>query len=188
MNNFNFTKNKEIKIEYFTKKIIFDRRGYFSKYYSSKHLSKKLDNIKQVNISYNKKAGVIRGMHYQVGKFNETKIISCIKGKIYDVIIDLRKNSKNYLKYFGITLSEKNRKSLIVPKGYAHGFQVLEDNTYLIYFHSEVFKKNFEKSINPLDPIVGIKWKQNLKKIFSNKDIKSKYLTQIDIANGFKIK
>lgn len=187
MNNFNFTKKKGSKIEYFTKKIFLDKRGYFSKHYSSKHLSKKLNKIKQVNISYNKKAGVIRGMHYQQGKFNELKIVSCIRGKIYDVIIDLRKNSKNYLKYFGITLSEKNRKSLIVPKGYAHGFQVLEDNTYLVYFHSEEFKKNFDKSINPLDPVVGIKWKKNLKKIFSNKDIKRKYLTQRGIAKGFKI-
>ena len=187
MKNFNFLKLKKINVECFTKKIVIDKRGYFSKFYCSKHLKKKLNRIKQVNISYNKKAGVIRGMHYQKGMYNETKIISCLKGKIYDVIIDLRKNSKNYLKYYGIILSEKNRKSLIVPKGYAHGFQVLEDNTYLIYFHSEIFKKSSEKSINPLDPLIGIKWKQKINKIISSKDKKSKYLSEKDVTRGFKI-
>ena len=155
--------NDQNNLDIFKKNFFKDNRGYFSRYYCPIEVNKKKFNtIKQINISYNVCPGIIRGMHYQKGKYNETKIVSCIKGKILDVIIDLRKNSQNYLNSYSFILSEKNRKSLIVPKGFAHGFQVLEKNTYVLYLHSEFYKKKFDAGLNAFDQVFSIAWKKKL--------------------------
>ena len=136
-----------------------DSRGCFVKLYSSNFIIKKKKiNLKQVNFSLNKKKGTMRGMHYQIGKFAEEKIVTCVKGKIYDVVVDLRVKSKTYLKWFKIILTPKGKKSLFVPKGFAHGFQTLEDNSEIIYVHSSIHKKKYERTINLFDPKINIKW------------------------------
>ena len=94
-----------------------------------------------MNISTNIKKGTVRGFHYQKKPRNEQKIVICNKGTILDVLIDLRKKSKNFLKIYNFLLSENKNNCLLIPKGFAHGFQSLTNNTQIIYFHSELYYK-----------------------------------------------
>lgn len=148
-----------------------DKRGSFFKIYDYNIFSKKIlkKKIRQVNISENLKKGTIRGLHYQVGKFSEEKIITCLKGSITDYIVDMRKKSKNYLKVFSQKLSYKNQKIILIPKGFAHGYQVLENNTLVMYCHTGDYSKKYEKTVSFFDPKIKLKIKIS-KKIISKKD------------------
>ena len=150
-----------------------DNRGFFLKLFCKESLSSRFNNldIKQINYSCNKKRGTIRGLHYQRSPYSEQKILYCLKGKIFDVLVDVRKSSKNYLKYKKFILDEKKDEFLIIPKGFAHGFQTLTNNCVILYFHSGLYKKDYESGINPMDDIVKIKWP--IKKIIISK--KDKY-------------
>jgi dTDP-4-dehydrorhamnose 3,5-epimerase len=148
-----------------------DNRGFFSRILCSKKFKKKklTSRFVQINNSFSKKKNTLRGMHYQLYPFAESKVIRCIKGSIFDVILDLRKNSKTFGKWFGMILSEDNRKMIYVPKGFAHGFLTLEDNTEVLYFSSSFYNKKYEKGIMYDDPKFSIKWPTN-PKIISKKD------------------
>lgn len=108
-----------------------DERGFFARTWCAEEFKEMnlITDFVQCNISYNKKKGTLRGIHFQVAPFEEVKLVRCIKGSIYDVIIDLRPNSNAYLKWISVELSATNRKMLYIPEGFAHGFQTLEDNT-----------------------------------------------------------
>ena len=149
-----------------------DKRGYLSRVFCYEELKKnKINfNIKQINITLTKKKGTIRGLHFQLPPHSEIKMVSCIKGKIFDVIVDLRKNSKTFLQTHSEILSEKNQKSLIVPKGFAHGFQALEDNCEILYFHSENYNSDYEDGIKYNDPQLSIKWPKNITNISKRDD------------------
>jgi dTDP-4-dehydrorhamnose 3,5-epimerase len=127
-----------------------DNRGFFLKIKKNKPY--------QNFFSYNKKKGTIRGIHYQKYPNYEKKIITCIKGSIYDVIVDLRKNSKTYLQYKKFILTERNSCSLEVPKGYGHGFQTLENNTIIYYQIYGKFIKKKQSGILWNDKKIKIKW------------------------------
>ncbi len=159
-----------------TKNRIFnDARGSFLKIAHKEFFLnfKKNIKIKQFNISVTKKRGTIRGMHLQKSNFSEIKIVTCLKGKIFDTVVDLRKN-KNFGKKKKFILDSPN-KSLIVPEGFAHGFQTLTDNCIVIYLHTNYYKKNFEKTLNPLK--LGINWP--IKKIIISKKDKNGEIIQI---------
>ncbi len=128
-----------------------DQRGFFARILDKKEFSKKgLDSeFVQSSISINKKKGTFRGMHYQTKPFEESKIVRCTKGKIFDIIIDLRVNSKTFKEWISVELSEDNYKMLYIPKGFAHGFQTLEDNTEVFYQISQYYMSEFSK---------GVKW------------------------------
>ena len=115
-------------------------------------------NMSQCNISRSKKRGTTRGMHYQKYPFQETKIVRCTKGKLFNVIIDLRADSKTYLKWDSIELSEENHISRYIPKGFANGIQILEDNSEIFYQMSEFYTPNAEQGIRWDDPFFKIKW------------------------------
>jgi len=148
-----------------------DKRGKFCKIYNQNIKNKYNLKIKEVNFSFNKKKGTLRGMHYQDFPKNEEKLVCCIKGSVFDALIDLRKSSKNFLKHKIFILDDKVNKMLYIPKGFAHGFQTLTDNTTLIYMHSEKFFKRLDRGINPLDENLNINWPIR-KKIMSPKDKK----------------
>ena len=150
-------------------KLFKDHRGEFTKIFSSDFFKKKYPKIKQINTSLNYKAGTLRGMHLQSPPYSEEKYISCIEGKIQDVILDLRKNSKTYKKWISVNLSKKNGYILKVPKGCAHGFLSLVNNSRLIYCHTNIYNKTYEKTINPLSTNYKIRWKKKITKI-SKKD------------------
>jgi len=137
-----------------------DDRGFFARSFCQKEF-KKIGigfNIAQSNISYNKKKGTLRGMHHQVAPHEEAKIVSCVSGAIYDVIIDLRKDSSTYCKWFAVELSAENYLSLYVPCGFAHGFQTLKDNTAVSYQMSEVYYPELARGVRWNDLAFGIKW------------------------------
>ena len=137
-----------------------DERGFFARTFDKKSLiDLNLEtNLFQNNISFNKKAKTLRGMHYQKYPNEEVKIIRCTKGKIFDVIIDLRSNSNSYKKWFSIELTSDNYKMLYVPKGFAHGFLTLEDNSEIFYQMSDCFIPESALGIHWNDPSIGIKW------------------------------
>jgi dTDP-4-dehydrorhamnose 3,5-epimerase len=166
---------KEIKI--FKKEIFRDNRGCFTRIFCEKEFQKNdiKFQIKQINFSSNKSKGIIRGMHYQDFFSKEAKIVICLKGRIHDVVVDIRKNSQTYLKSFSLILSENNNKVLYIPPGFAHGFQTLENDTEILYLHNKNFNKKIYRTINPLDTKLNIKWPIK-KKIISKKDLSKKYL------------
>lgn len=137
-----------------------DKRGSFVKLLSNINNKKifRKDAISEINLSINKKKGTIRGMHYQVGKYKEKKIIYCLQGKIYDVAININKNSDQYLKSQINILTSKLQEYIIIPEDYAHGFQTLENNTILLYLHSKPFNKKYERRLNPLNKALKINW------------------------------
>lgn len=137
-----------------------DERGTFSRQFCKKEFTKYgIDfNICQCNISTNFKKNTIRGMHYQKEPFLEPKIVSCLTGSCYDVIIDLRKESPTYLKWEGVEL-KYNNKLLYIPPMFAHGFQTLEDNTTIYYQLGEFFKPEYYDGLRYNDPKLCIDWK-----------------------------
>ena len=141
-------------------KIFIDERGWFERFYC-KNDFKEIGHVSewvQLNHSSTGKKGAIRGMHFQMHPFGEIKMVKCIAGIVYDVIIDLRKDSPTFLKWFGVELSAKNRKMLYIPEGFAHGFQCLEENCELIYHHSEFYRPDSERGIKYNDPLIQIEW------------------------------
>ncbi len=148
-----------------------DNRGYFSRSFCKNEFEKNnLDStIVQCNISYNRFRGTIRGMHFQEEPFAESKIVSCIKGTIYDVILDIREDSATFLKWEAIELSDRTYGSIYIPKGCAHGFQTLEDDSVVYYQMTESYHNESAKGVRWDDPIFSIEWP--IKKfIISDKD------------------
>lgn len=156
-----------------------DDRGAFARTYCKRDF-KEIGHDKefvQFNQSYNTHKGTVRGMHYQIPPFKEIKLVRCIRGAVYDVIIDIRENSPTFLQHFSIELSADNKRSLYIPEGFAHGFQTLEDNTELIYHHSEYYAPNADSGLNYLDPVFNIQWPTTVTKI-SEKDKNLKLIDQ----------
>ena len=137
-----------------------DHRGKFYRVYCKNELKSigYSKELVQINQSLTKKKGAIRGMHFQYPPKAETKIVKCLKGSIYDVVIDLRNQSPTYLNWHSEILSADNMKMLYIPEGFAHGFQTLEDNSEVLYFHTEFYSPDYESGIRYDDPKINIKW------------------------------
>lgn len=142
------------------RKPIRDARGYFSRFFCAEEFRQAgLDGtISQINHSYSKNAGTVRGMHFQMPPHAERKFVSCIRGEIFDVAVDLRRNSPTLLQWHGEVLSEANQRSLLIPEGFAHGFQALTDDCELLYLVSAAYEPAAEKGLNAADPLLKIKW------------------------------
>lgn len=148
-----------------------DERGWFLRTFCKNEFAE-IGHSKewvQMNHSFTNNAGTIRGMHFQKPPFSEIKLIRCIAGKVFDVIVDLRKNSATFLKWVGIELSAENKKMIYIPEGFAHGFQTLTDECQLIYNHSEYYKPGVESGIKYDDEMIGINWPLAAKN-FSERD------------------
>lgn len=142
------------------RKPICDERGFLSRIYCQDDF--KLmgvdKSISQINQTLTKKKGAVRGMHFQLPPFAETKIVSCMRGEIFDVAVDLRKGSPTFLKWHAEILSEENQKSFLIPEGFAHGFQTLTDDCELLYLHTAPYSKEYERALNFADEKLGIAW------------------------------
>ncbi|MES2893035.1 MAG: dTDP-4-dehydrorhamnose 3,5-epimerase [Bacteroidota bacterium] len=137
-----------------------DDRGWFTRTFC-KNVFATIGHSKewvQSNHSFTKHQGAIRGMHYQLPPFSEIKQVRCIAGAVYDVIVDLRKDSPTFLKWVGVELSALNKKMIYIPEGFAHGFQALSDNCELLYNHSQFYQPNVEAGIKYDDSLIGISW------------------------------
>lgn len=148
-----------------------DERGMLRRHYCKNEFSNYdlLNEIKQTNISENKKKYTLRGFHFQYPPHGENKVLSCIKGSIYDIVVDLRKNSETFSKWQSFEISEKNRLGLYVPIGCANAYLTLTDNTWILYYHSEYFSPGNEGSIRYNDPYFKFIWPAE-PKVISGKD------------------
>ena len=135
-----------------------DERGFFSNVWDKKIFQKNNlnTNITEFNIVFSKKKGTIRGLHYQSAPYEGAKLVRCIRGRTWDVIVDLRPDSKTFKEWYGVELSSDNYKANYVPEGCAHGYQTLEDNSEVIYLNSQDYNSDFEKGVNYLDPAFNI--------------------------------
>lgn len=148
-----------------------DHRGFFARGFCKKEFEEQgLEHqIAQCNFSKSLKRGTLRGMHYQASPHSEVKMVRCISGSIYDVIVDLRKDSPTYKKWFGLELTDENYKMLYIPKGLAHGFQTLEENSVIFYMVTQFYNQQAEGGVRWNDPAFSIKWPLEVTEI-SDKD------------------
>jgi dTDP-4-dehydrorhamnose 3,5-epimerase len=137
-----------------------DDRGFFARFFCvNEYDNNNADrNIVQINNSLSKDKGTLRGIHYQLAPKAESKIVRCIKGSLFDVIVDLRVDSPTFLKWFGAVLSAENRTMMLVPKGFGHAFLTLEENTEALYLVTEFYSPENERGLRWNDPKIGIEW------------------------------
>jgi dTDP-4-dehydrorhamnose 3,5-epimerase len=137
-----------------------DERGLFARVWCAREYAEHglETQCAQISLSVNRLRGTLRGMHFQVAPHEEVKIVRCTRGVIHDVIIDLRPESPTYLRHFGVDLTAENRRQLYIPKGFAHGFQTLEDGCEVLYQMSEFYAPDAQRGVRWNDPIFGIAW------------------------------
>lgn len=154
-----------------------DSRGSFLRLYCEHELSALIGDrqINQINHSHTNNLGVIRGMHCQTPPHSEMKLVRCIKGRVFDVAVDLRLGSPTFLKWHGVELSPENKCMIIIPEGFAHGFQSLEPDSELIYLHTASYHYEAEFVIHYADPSINIKWPIPVTG-FSPKDAQAKFI------------
>ena len=149
-----------------------DKRGFFARAWCQKEVEANglVSRVVQTNISFNKKRGTLRGMHYQVAPYEQIKLVRCTRGAIYDVIIDLRPDSPTFRKWTGVELTAENYIMLYVPENVAHGFQTLEDNTEVTYQVSQFYSPESERGVRYDDPVFQVAWPLPVE-VISEKDI-----------------
>ena len=151
-----------------------DNRGYFMESYNQKNINKLIGNVNFVQDNESESSrGVLRGLHFQNPPYTQSKLVRCLKGKVLDVVLDLRNNSKTYGMIETILLSEENKEQLFIPKGFAHGFVVISESATLSYKVDNYYKPEFESGIIWNDPDLNIDWRINKAEIVvSEKDTK----------------
>ncbi len=149
-----------------------DDRGFFGRIFCRhEFLAQGLNpDVAQCSVSFNRKAGTLRGMHYQEAPHAEDKLIRCTRGGLYDVIIDLRENSPTFRQWVSVELTGENRRMLYIPRGFAHGFQTLNDNTEVVYQMSEFYHPESARGVRWNDPAFGIQWPAADGAILSDRD------------------
>jgi len=160
MSRFDCTNTAIAGLKIIQRKSIGDARGFLSRIYCNDTFKAFGVNksVAQINHTLTQHQGTVRGLHFQFPPYAETKLVTCIKGEIFDVAVDLRKNSPTFLKWHGEVLSASNQKSLLIPEGFAHGFQTLVDDCELIYLHTQPYHPAAESALNVLDSALNIIW------------------------------
>ncbi len=148
-----------------------DDRGFFARSFCKNEFKEQgiSSDLAQANISFNKYKGTLRGLHYQGSPHEEAKLVRCTKGAIFDVMVDLREDSPTFCQWVGAELTAENHRMLLIPEGFGHGFQTLEDNTEVIYQVSEFYTPSAEKGALYNDPAFGIEWPLDVS-VISDKD------------------
>ena len=148
-----------------------DDRGFFYESYNKNNLDKVINVVFVQDNESKSNRGVIRGLHFQLPPFEQSKLVRCVCGKILDVVVDLRTNSKTFGKSFSIELTSENKKQLFVPKGFAHGFQVLSDEAIVNYKVDEYYNSDSDMGIIWNDKDLSIDWNYDIEPILSKKDL-----------------
>jgi dTDP-4-dehydrorhamnose 3,5-epimerase len=148
-----------------------DDRGFFARSFCARDFQAQgLEaTVAQCNISFNEKAGTLRGLHFQASPREEAKLVRCTRGAIYDVAVDIRPNSRTYLKWYAVELTSENRRMLFIPHGFAHGFQTLVDKSEVFYVMFEFYYPESARGLRWDDPMLGISW-PIASQIISDKD------------------
>jgi len=160
MSRFDFIPTPLTGLMLVQRKAIEDHRGFLSRFYCAEEFrAAGIDKpVAQINHTLTRQRGAVRGLHFQHPPHAETKVVSCLKGEILDVAVDLRRDSPTFLHWHGEILSAANRKSLLIPEGYAHGFQTLAEDCELIYLHTSPYHPESEGALNVADPRLNIAW------------------------------
>ena len=137
-----------------------DRRGSLQRIFCAEELHEVgwISPIAQINTTHTLKLGTVRGLHYQRQPYAEMKLVTCLQGRAFDVAVDLRAGTATFLQWFAVELSPDNHRSVLIPRGFAHGVQALSDGVELLYLHSAPHNPSAEGGISPLDGRIGIKW------------------------------
>jgi dTDP-4-dehydrorhamnose 3,5-epimerase len=137
-----------------------DTRGLFSRLFCKEAFQEigHAKEIMQINYSVTKEKGTVRGLHYQKSPYAEMKMVQCLRGRVFDVIVDIRKASSTFLQWHGVELGASPTRMLYVPEGFAHGFQTVEENSELLYFHTACYNPHYESGIRYNDPLLHIQW------------------------------
>lgn len=156
-----------------------DKRGYLERLFCSEELQAILSGkqIMQINHTFTQKKGTVRGIHYQHPPHAETKLVMCLQGEVFDVAVDLRHNSPTFLQWHGELLSADNHKTLLIPEGFAHGFQTLTDDCELIYLHTAAYNAEAESALNAQDPRLAINWPLEITEL-SSRDLNHPLINQ----------
>lgn len=149
-----------------------DDRGFFARSFCVRDFQAHgLElTVAQCNISFNEKAGTLRGLHFQASPHEEAKLVRCTRGAIYDVAVDIRSHSRTYLKWYGVELTSENRRMMFIPHGFAHGFQTLVDKSEVFYLMSEFYYPESARGLRWDDPTLGVNW-PIASQIISDKDL-----------------
>lgn len=160
MSRFDFIQTPLTGLMLVQRKAIEDHRGFLSRFYCAEEFRAAgiTKPIAQINHTLTRKKGAVRGLHFQQSPQAEAKLVSCLKGEILDVAVDLRRDSPTFLQWHGEILSAINRTSLLIPEGYAHGFQALTEDCELIYLHTAAYHPEAEGALNVADPKLNIAW------------------------------
>lgn len=171
---------KEVRI--IEPQVFGDNRGWFYESYSYEKLKNLGIDVKfvQDNRSFSKEKGTLRGIHFQKNPMAQTKLITCTRGKILDVAVDLRKGSPDYLKWISVELSEENKLMLFIPKGFGHGFVTLTDDVEVLYKVDEYYSREHDRSIRYDDKEIGVDWGVS-NPVLSDKDKNAPLLNESDI-------
>lgn len=142
------------------RKPIGDNRGYLERIFCSEELKSLIPekNIAQINHTLTAKRGTVRGMHFQRPPYAEIKLVSCLRGEVFDVAVDLRRGSATFLHWHAEILSADNHKTLVIPEGFAHGFQTLTKDCEMLYLHTAAYRAEAESGLNAKDPRLAIQW------------------------------
>jgi dTDP-4-dehydrorhamnose 3,5-epimerase len=148
-----------------------DDRGWFQRAFSLAELAEAgiSFTVEQANVALTERAGTVRGMHYQVAPYGEQKMFRCVRGEVFDVIVDLRSESETYLQWVGITLSEENGLAVVIPKGCAHGYLALQNDSQVVYFVDQAYEPTAERIMSVHNQAVAIEWPMPISSI-SDKD------------------
>lgn len=155
-----------------------DSRGWLQRIYCADELRLVLGerSIAQVNRTFTANQGTVRGLHFQQAPAAETKVVTCVSGRVFDVAVDLRRGSTTFLSWHAEILDSSEARSLIIPEGCAHGFQSLTPNCEMLYLHTAAYSPEREAGVSPTDPVLGIPWPQTISEI-SNRDASHKPIT-----------
>ena len=160
MNRFTVTDLPLIGLKLVERQSLGDNRGFLSRLFCAEELATASwrESIAQINHTYTAQRGTVRGMHYQKPPWTEMKLVSCLQGEVWDVAVDLRAGSPTFLHWYAEILSDTNNRALLIPEGFAHGFQTLTNDVTLLYCHSAAHKPEAEGALNAQDPCLAITW------------------------------
>ena len=172
ISRFAFTSTPLAGLTVIQRKPIEDDRGFLCRFYCAEDFREAglWKPIAQINHTFTRKKGAVRGLHFQSPPHTEAKVVSCLKGEIYDVAVDIRHGSPTFLCWYAEVLSADNTKSLLIPEGFAHGFQTLTEECELIYLHTASYEPYAEGGLNVRDPRFAIAWPLNIAEL-SNRDL-----------------
>jgi dTDP-4-dehydrorhamnose 3,5-epimerase len=180
MNRFRIETTQLAGLQLITRQVVGDNRGFLSRLFCSEELAQAgwHKPIAQINHTLTERKGTVRGMHFQHAPHCEAKLVTCIRGAVWDVAVDLRTGSPTFLQWYGHLLSPENRTALLIPEGFAHGFQSMTDSVEMLYCHSAPYAPESDAGLNPLDPRLAIPWPCNVDTL-SDKDKSRPLITEL---------